>query len=189
MGGCHPDLGQCSTPSPTTSSLPVETGCPANMTQTFAPGTTPAAIGNTILASIPNPAVFNFSDVIYSYGFLSPGIGSLAYAETNASTPATDILAFYESPDLPSTIGCATFGYVYSVTSGLCLTANATAGAYPEHQGASVSLQPCEIYNCTEPPVEQLFCSDEYTIGVYDPYQCMLFFGDTTFPNSFYGPT
>jgi hypothetical protein len=105
---------------------------------------------------------------------------------------ATEQFAYYQvSTNIePPSIGCSTFGYIIDVDSGLCLTANKTQGAYPDFEGTELMLEPC--YSCSTtggPPQEQLFCSDFYTQGVYDPYQCMLFFGDATFPDSFYGPT
>ncbi|KAE9362984.1 carbohydrate-binding module family 18 protein [Stipitochalara longipes BDJ] len=191
--GCHSDLGLCTQPSPTirvaVSSTSVSTMATPSSSEacTFSPG-----LGDTTLASTPGPAVFNYSNTTYSFGFLSNAPGSLAYAELNATVDATDSFAFYQvSTSMePPTIGCATFGYIYHIPSGLCVTANKTQGAYPDFQGSDMKLEPCYSCSVTEgPPQEQLFCTDAYTLDIYLPYQCMLFFEDTTFPNSFYGPT
>lgn len=47
-------------------------------------------------------------------------------------------------------------------------------------------LDSCQVCNQTQPPMDQLFCSDAHTVGTYSPYQCMLFFGDTESPSNFY---
>jgi hypothetical protein len=44
-------------------------------------------------------------------------------------------------------------------------------------------LEPCQVCNNTQPPIDQLFCLDRYEDGSYAPYQCMIFVGDTTTPN------
>lgn len=191
---CHPDFGLCTRPSLTISSIAspsttvASTAVPSSSGAcTFSPG-----LGNTTLASTPGPAVYSFTGTVYSFGFLNDTVGSLAYAEFNPTANASDQFAFYQVSTLiaPPSIGCATFGYIYHIDSGLCVTANKTGNAYPDFEGADMALEPC--YSCSTtlgPPEEQLFCTDEYTLGLYDPYQCVLFFGDTTFPNSFYGPT
>jgi hypothetical protein len=46
----------------------------------------------------------------------------------------------------------------------------------------------CDNSNCTAPQ-DQLFCTGGYTVGLYAPFECALFYGDTALPNSFYGPT
>jgi hypothetical protein len=114
----------------------------------------------------------------------------VAYSSSNPPDSATDEIAYYEVSSIiaPPTIGCATFGYLYHVNSGLCLSANKTADAYPEYDNANLLLEPCHACNNT-PPVDQMFCTDEYTIGLYDPDVCVLFYGDTELPNSFYGPS
>jgi hypothetical protein len=157
----------------------------------FAPGPTPVALGSTTLVSNFGPAVFNYLGTTYSFGFLSDTPGSLAYAELNPAVNATDCFAFYQVSSLidPPSIGCATFGYIYNGDSGLFVTANKTENAYPKYQGGALMLEPCQVYNQTQPPADQLFCSDSYTDGGYFPYQCMLFFGETALPDPFYGPT
>jgi hypothetical protein len=191
--GCQPDLGLCTQPSstvsiPSSSTSVSSTAVPSTSGAcTFTPG-----LGDTTLASIPAPAVYNSSGIVYSFGFINNNVGALAYATHNPSASATDQFAFYQvSTNIaPPTIGCASFGYLYQVDSGLCVTANKTGNAYPDFQGADMALEPC--YSCSTtggPPQEQLFCTDAYTVGVFDPYQCVLFFGDATFPDSFYGPT
>jgi len=118
-------------------------------------------------------------------------VGAKAYAETNASVEPTDTFAFYAASSelYPPTIGCSSFGYIYNLESGLCLTASRTSENYPDYQGASLILGGCDNLNCTGPAQDQLFCTDQYTVGVYAPFECLLFYGDTALPNSFYGPT
>lgn len=82
--------------------------------------------------------------------------------------------------------GCTSFGYMYHVPSGLCITANAASSTYPLYEGGAITLQPCDACSSTGPPVNQTFCTDMYTQGKYSPYQCM-FFGDTTLSDSCYG--
>ncbi|KAH8763976.1 hypothetical protein F5882DRAFT_383452 [Hyaloscypha sp. PMI_1271] len=191
--GCQPDLGLCTQPSSTVS-IPSSSTSVSSIAVpstsgacTFSPG-----LGDTIQASIPAPAVYTSSGIVYSFGFINNNAGSLAYATHNPSGIATDEFAFYQvSTNIaPPTIGCTSFGYLYQIDSGLCVTANKTGNTYPDFQGSNLALEPC--YSCSTtlgPPQEQLFCTDAYTVGVFDPYQCILFFGDTTAPDSFYAPT
>jgi hypothetical protein len=44
-------------------------------------------------------------------------------------------------------------------------------------------LEPCQVCNNTQPPIDQMFCLDQYELGSYASYQCMIFVGDTTPPN------
>jgi len=116
--------------------------------------------------------------------------GELGVGRLNPTTAANDSFAFYQISTVvhPPTIGCSTFGYIYHVNTGLCLTANQTSDVYPEYEGGAIELAPCNT--CVDiPPTNQTFCTDEYMVGVYVPYQCTLFYGDTTSSNSFYGPT
>jgi len=163
----------------------------ANQAESFPPGTIPQAIFNTSLTSIPNPAVYTFDGTVYSFGFPIPTLGSQADANLNPAVPANDSFAFYQASSLlyPPTVGCTAFGYLYNVASGLCVTASKTEDAYPQYQGGTLTLEPCQNRNCTEPAVNQTFCTDEYTFPIYLPTQCVVFYGDATSPNSFYGPT
>jgi hypothetical protein len=103
----------------------------------------------------------------------------------------TDQFAFYQVPSsvgLLPTMSCASFGYIYYVNSGLCVTTNKTSNAFSEYQGAVMALEPCYSCNTTfSPPKEQLFCTDAWTVGFYDSYQCAAFYGDALPPYSFYG--
>jgi hypothetical protein len=191
--GCQPDLGLCTQPSstastPSSSTSVSSTAVPSTSGAcTFSPGR-----GDTMLASTPAPAVYTLSGIVYSFGFLNNAAGSLAYATYNPSENATDQFAFYQvSTDIaPPTIGCSSFGYLQQVDSGLCVTASKTGNVYPDFQGASMALEPC--YSCSNtlgPPEEQLFCTYAYSVGLFDPYQCVLFFGDTTSPDNFYLPS
>jgi hypothetical protein len=157
-----------------------------NCTSTaIAPGSTPVSIGNATLASIPAPAVYSFAGANYSFGFTGDTDCPLAYAERNPAITVTNQLALYE---VSSAGYCDAFGYIYQVNSGLCITANKTQGAYPDYEAAALMLEPCQVCNNTQPPADQMFCLDRYTLNAnsYVPYQCMIFVGDTTSPN-FYG--
>ncbi|KAG4443440.1 hypothetical protein IFR05_001119 [Cadophora sp. M221] len=204
--GCHPEFGRCNTsptfsvlllpsstqvvPSPNPTSVctqPSMTSGTAYCQNTvFTPGTVPSTIGNTTLASDPDPAVYIIESTLVSFGFEGTCMGDKAMAATNPSVVATDDIAFYQADatTVPPTQGCQSFGYFYHVNSGMCVEAIPTSDSFPRFQNSELTLQPCNT--CSgNPPTEQLFCFDNVATVSTNGFYCIwLRFPEPPVPSS-----
>ena len=116
--------------------------------------------------------------------------GFRGFSEVNGTRLPTDSIAYYQIPTniTNTTSGCANFGYFYHLDTGLCITVEQTNTTYPQFMNGNLTLAPCNTCSVTPPP-DQTFCTDEFTVGAYLPYQCMAFYGDAQGASYFYGVT
>ncbi|EKD12333.1 chitin recognition protein [Drepanopeziza brunnea f. sp. 'multigermtubi' MB_m1] len=156
----------------------------AGDTGSYAPGSTPAAIGAAVLASIPGLSIDGPDTSRYQLGLLDDTIGTVIQAEINPNPLYTDEFAYYEVDEttFPPTTplgSCFNFGYFYHVDSGLCATVSGiTSYASPLFNNAQLTLQPCLCTSSGRPPIEQLFCNLFDDVPGGPGLNCLVFAGD-----------
>ncbi|KAI9050847.1 hypothetical protein LZ554_004966 [Drepanopeziza brunnea f. sp. 'monogermtubi'] len=156
----------------------------AGDTGSYAPGSTPAAIGAAVLASIPGLSIDGPDTSRYQLGLLDDTIGTVIQAEINPNPLYTDEFAYYEVDEtiFPPTTplgSCFNFGYFYHVNAGLCATVSGvTSYASPLFNNAQLTLQPCLCTSSGRPPIEQLFCNIFDDVPGGPGLNCLVFAGD-----------
>ena len=153
------------------------------------PGSTPTSMGNANLVGIPGPAAYPIRGNMLAFSFGGNiSVGVIGRTALNSGSPITEELAFYHSTIDSQTAyqHCDGFGlgYLYHVTSGLCITGQVTSNMPPKFEDSELHLDYRDT--CGELPVQaQLFCARRIVLGVIG--DSMAFVGDSDTGEQYYG--